>query len=167
VRCRMRFPMPTFATSAIRFGHKVLPRMMYQYAHIVKCYRAWSCIRSRASWPIILFSQEKACIIALEKMDPDEQIFLTVREVAARLHVNVDTARRYARKGEFCDANGNDAAIYRGRSYRIPEGAILEFLKRGVGQKPATTGKPRSVKMKNSKRNTTNEAIDASHPGTR
>jgi excisionase family DNA binding protein len=63
---------------------------------------------------------------------PDEK-WLMQEEVAEKLHIALDTMRRYVREGKFPHAKV-------GKRYFIPEGAIEDFLQRGL-----ITG-PREVK---------------------
>jgi excisionase family DNA binding protein len=63
---------------------------------------------------------------------PDEK-WLMQEEVAEKLHIALDTMRRYVREGKFPYTKV-------GKRYLIPESAIEEFLQRGL-----ITG-PREVK---------------------
>jgi excisionase family DNA binding protein len=59
--------------------------------------------------------------------------WLTQEEAAARLHVALDTMRRYVREGRF-------ARTKVGKRYLIPGKAIEEFLQKGLetGARPVT-----------------------------
>ncbi len=59
--------------------------------------------------------------------------WLTQEEAAARLHIALDTMRRYVREGRF-------ARTKVGKRYLIPGKAIEEFLQKGLltGARPVT-----------------------------
>ena len=65
---------------------------------------------------------------------PEE--WLTQEEAAARLHVALDTMRRYVREGNFPRTKV-------GKRYLIPGKAIEEFLQKGLqtGARPVTPRK--------------------------
>jgi excisionase family DNA binding protein len=74
---------------------------------------------------------------------PDE--WLTQEEAAERLHIALDTMRRYVREGRF-------ARTRVGKRYLIPARAIEEFLQSGLqsGPRPVTPRKTTAKKKSTS-----------------
>ena len=71
---------------------------------------------------------------------PEEKKWLTQEEAAARLHVALDTMRRYVREGKF-------ARTRVGKRYLIPESEIERFLQSGLSSAPLPVT-PRQKKAK-------------------
>lgn len=77
-------------------------------------------------------------------MNTDE--WLTQEQAAEKLHIALDTMRRYVREGKFPRSKV-------GKRYLIPDSAIGEFLKGGLftGPSPVTPRKATPAKSTDSK----------------
>jgi excisionase family DNA binding protein len=67
--------------------------------------------------------------------------WITQEEAAKKLHIALDTMRRYVREGRF-------ARVKVGKRYLIPSKALEDFLLKGVeyGPRPVTKRKPPASK---------------------
>ena len=69
-----------------------------------------------------------------------DEKWITQEEAAERLHIALDTMRRYVREGRFPRTKV-------GKRYLIPDSAINDYLKSGLQHGPKET-KPRAAPKK-------------------